>query len=83
MKGDAIMKQMRCKGYTITERKDGAFKIKYVSTLGTYETVCKNFFDAAEWVWNMADNHDIGNHVNHKMCDVWNRVIWEDSAYIW
>ena len=68
------MKRMACKGFKISERKDGTYRVVYDSFFGRYEAVCKDFCDAGEWVWNMADNHDIGNEVNHRMCDVFGKV---------
>lgn len=68
------MKKMTCKGFEITERKDGTFRIVYHSYFGRYEGICPDFYEAGEWVFEMADNHDIGRAVNHKMCDVFGRT---------
>lgn len=74
------MKTMTCKGFQITERNDGTFRIVYNSYFGKYIGVCPNFNEAGEWVFEMADNHDIGRAVNHKMCDVFGRTfgdVWD------
>ena len=68
------MKRMQFKGFKISERKDGSYKVSYDSFFGHYERVCKDFFDAGEWVYGMADNHDIGCAVNHRMCDVFGKT---------
>ena len=68
------MKRMGCKGFEISERNDGTYKVIYESCFGHYEDVCRDFCEAGEWVWNMADNHDIGRYVNHRMCDVFGKV---------
>jgi len=67
------MKRMQCKGFKVSERKDGSYKVSYDSFFGHYEAVCKSFADAGEWVFGMADNHDIGSFVNHRMCDVFGK----------
>ncbi len=69
------MKRMKCKGFTIAERADGSFSVKYESKgFGeTWSAVVPDFNAAGEWVWNMADNHDIGREVNHRMCARWQR----------
>lgn len=72
------MKKMRCKGFTISERKDGSYKIVYDSFFGRYEGECPYFCEAGQWVFEMADNHDIGREVNHRMCDVFGKVFFED-----
>lgn len=65
-----MTKTMRCKGFTITRRANGTFKVKYVDCNNrTWECECKNFREAGDYVWNIADNHDIGSEVNHKMCE--------------
>ena len=61
---------MKFKGFTIARRANGIFNISYKSSDGKiYEGECKNFNEAGEWVWNMADNHNIGREVNHRMCE--------------
>jgi hypothetical protein len=70
-------KTMQCKGFKITEMKDGTYKIKYADTFKgettMYECVCENFLKAGQWVWNMANNSDEARLVNHKMCNVFNK----------
>lgn len=68
------MKRMQFKGFKISERKDGSYKVSYDSFFGHYERVCKDFCDAGEWVYGMADNHDVGCAVNHRMCDVFGKT---------
>ena len=68
------MKRMQFKGFKISECKDGSYKVSYDSFFGHYESVCKDFCDAGEWVYGMADNHDIGCAVNHRMCDVFGKT---------
>ena len=68
------MKRMQCKGFKISERKDGKFKVSYDSFFGHYEQICDDFCDAGSWVYEMADNHDIGREVNHRMCDVFGKT---------
>lgn len=76
------MKVMRCKGFTIKEMADGTFRCEYKSKgLGkTYSATLPDFCAAGEWVWNIADNHDIGREVNHKMCARWGRSFFEDTS---
>lgn len=69
------MKVLKCKGFTIKEMADGSFKCEYKSKgfNTTWTTTAPDFDSAGEWVWNIADNHDIGREVNHKMCEKWGR----------
>lgn len=67
------MKKMQCKGFKISERKDGSFKIILDDGYGHYETVQPNFKEAGLWVWNMANNNDHAKFVNHRMCEVFER----------
>lgn len=57
-----MAKRMVCKGFTISERVNGSFHVKYTSKgFGkTWSADVPDFAAAGEWVWNMADNHDIG-----------------------
>ena len=68
------MKRMRFKGFWISERSDGSYRIVYDSTFGRYVGECPNFYEAGEWVFEMANNHDIGRAVNHRMCDVFGKT---------
>ena len=68
------MKRMSCKGFKISERNDGSYKIVYDSCFGRHEGVCPDFSEAGQWVFEMADNHDIGREVNHRMCDVFGKT---------
>lgn len=79
-----MAKRMVCKGFTISERVNGSFHVKYTSKgFGkTWSADVPDFCTAGEWVWNMADNHDIGREVNHKMCEKWGRSFFEDTAPI-
>lgn len=76
------MKRMQCKGFIIAERANGAFFVKYTSRgLGkTWSATVPDFNAAGDWVWNMADNHDIGREVNHKMCAKWGRSFFSTPA---
>lgn len=52
------------KGFKFTKMADGRIKVqyeKYPAYIGTQDQV-------AMWVWNMADNHDVANHVSHELC---------------
>lgn len=76
-----MKKRMQCKGFKISERNDGTFKIEYVDSYGfVWNGVCKNFFEAGQWVWNMADNHDVARIVNRKMCDAWGKTFFSDAV---
>ncbi len=57
----------------ITEQKDGTYKISITTSLGTYKGVCHNWYELGSWVYEMADNNDIGSQLNHKMCEAFNR----------
>lgn len=76
------MKRMQFKGFKISERKDGSYKVSYDSFFGHYERVYKDFCDAGEWVYGMADNHDIGCAVNHRMCEVFGKTFGDPWACI-
>ena len=67
------MKKMQYKGFKISERKDGSFRIVLDDGRDHYETVQPNFREAGAWVWNMANNHDHAEIVNHRMCEVFGR----------
>ncbi len=67
------MKTLRGKGFRITEKANGKFKVCLVEKNGkTYEKDNLSFREAGAWVYEMADNNDIGAHVNHKMCEKFN-----------
>lgn len=66
-------KTMRAKGFTIKQKGENLFEVKYEKW-----TFSGDFKSAGLWVWNMADNHDIGREVNHRMCEVYNRVFFDD-----
>ena len=70
---------IKCKGFTVTENKDGSFRVRYTDKFRNkrYQADKLSFCEAGEWVWNMANNHDIGREVNHKMCAKWQRSFFE------
>lgn len=68
--------KMRCKGYEITELKNGHFKIKLNDGYKTYQTVCNNFNEAGQWVFEMANNNDHGRYVNQMMCKKFNKTFF-------
>lgn len=68
------MKKMQFRGFTIKEFADGKFSASYKSSLGkTYSIERVSYCECGEWVWNIADNHDIGAEANHRMCRKWGR----------
>ena len=71
------MKTMQCKGFRISERKDGTYSITLKDWNRTYRTVCANFNDAGAWVWEMADNNDHARAVNHRMCEVFGKQFFD------
>lgn len=63
------MNTMTCKGFKITEKANGLFDVRLTEKNGAvYEAKGLSFKKAGSWVFNMADNHDIGAYVNHRMC---------------
>ena len=69
---------MRFKGFEIKELVGERFKVKLKEKDGSYyESICESFLDAGNWVWNMADNHDIAYEVENKMCDVFGKVFFD------
>ena len=60
---------MKCKGFEIREMRNGAYEIK----VDGYTQICKSFNEAGEFVWNMADNHEISHAVCTKMCKVFGK----------
>lgn len=53
----------------ITEQKDGAYEVSLVDSLGgTYKSVCHSWYELGSWVYEMADNNEIGSRLNEKMC---------------
>lgn len=78
--GDRV-KQMRCHGFEVKENRNGSYS---VVLRGKDEMVFQvkgvSFNEAGEWVWNMADNHDIASVVNVKMCKVFGKsffkILW-------
>lgn len=80
-----IIKRMRCthqkQTFEICELENGQFRIMCVSALGKYSDFCKTFADATNWVWNMADNHDISGYVIPRMCDKWGLTAWGEPLH--
>lgn len=58
---------MKFKGMSFKANKNGTFTV--TSDNGKYKQVCKTFGQATNWIWNMADNHDIGNEFCRRICN--------------
>ena len=73
----SAMKKMTCKGFEIKEMADGTYKCSvrhWYDKAQKYTEVCKDFYEAGEFVWNFADNHDISHIVCERMCDVFGKT---------
>ena len=64
------MKQLRYKGMSFRANKNGSFSVS--SDNGKYKAVVSSFGAATDWIWNMADNHDIGREFCHRICKAFN-----------
>ena len=74
------MKKMTCKGFEIRELANGKYRCSVPKWKGSdekYVQDCKDFCEAGEFVWNLADNHDISHVVCEKMCDVFGKTFGE------
>ncbi len=66
--------------FTIRRLSDGRFTIKDESTLGVFVNTVKDLEHAKDWVWNMANNHDISRVVIERMNEVFGlKGEWEDE----
>jgi hypothetical protein len=56
----------------VTHKDDGKFlcSITYGSDGTSFSQLCRNFYEAGEFAFEMADNNDQGRKFNHRMCDV-------------
>ncbi len=70
------MKQMKFKGFLITQKNDGSFKVVYdcKADKKIYGVDCKTFRDATDAAYNLADNHELGHEVTKRMCKRWGFV---------
>ena len=59
-----MSKTMVSKGFKFTQLKNGKIKINYEK----WNDVVNNMSECGQWVWNMADNHDISHDVCVKLC---------------
>ena len=69
--------------YVMTVGSDGYFGIdlRDIDRDGSVHSYGGNFWgfrSAAQWAYNMANNHDIGCRVNHWMCDKTGLNVWND-----
>lgn len=73
--GKAKNHTMSCKGFRITRKiKDGSYTVEFNLNGSRRKQVFPNFQQAAMFVWEMADNHEIGHEVNGKMCRVYREL---------
>lgn len=61
-----MYKKMNYKGMSFTANKG-----KYIVTAdnGAFKDTFTSFGDATEWLYNMADNNDIGNAFVQRICN--------------
>ena len=67
------MKKVTCKGLTMKQTKKG-FVVS--ADYGKYVDTFEHFADATLWIYNMADNNEIGNKMCEKICNKWNRNVY-------
>ena len=76
-----MSKTMRMHGITVTHKDDGTWQVSgRIDGKGSrkWTEVHKTFYDAGECAFEMADNNDFGREINHKMCEVFNRLFFYD-----
>ena len=76
-----MSKTMRMHGITVTHKDDGTWQVSgRIDGKGRrkWTEVHKTFYDAGECAFEMADNNDFGREINHKMCEVFNRLFFYD-----
>ena len=76
-----MAKTMRMHGITVTHRDDGTWKVSGRidgKESEKWEEIHDSFFEAGQCAFEMADNNDFGREINHKMCDVFGLVFFED-----
>ena len=70
------MKTMRKHGITVTHRDDGKWQVSGRIDGRKWTEVYKSFQGAGECAFEMADNNDHGRDINHEMCRVFQRVMF-------
>lgn len=71
-------KTMRMHGITVTHKADGTWQVSGRIDGRKWTETHKTFLDAGECAFEMADNNDFGEEINHKMCEVFNRLFFYD-----
>ena len=57
------------KGLYFRSNSDGTFTVKSTKTNGkVFKQIAKTFAEATEFLYNMADNNEIGNEMCEKLC---------------
>jgi len=65
----------------ITEKQDDIYEVSLTDSLGdTYKGVCHSWYELGSWVYEMADNNDIGSELNHKMCAAFGKEFGKDGG---
>lgn len=64
------------KGMTFKNNKNGTFTV--TSDYGKYECVCESFGEATLWIYNMANNNDVGNEFVRRICDAFKCNVFGD-----
>lgn len=70
-----MSKTVRYRGFTVTKKDNGTYRIHYndkYCTKKTYIYESKSFNSIGTWIWNMADNHDESNTLVEKLCRAFN-----------
>lgn len=73
-----MAKTMRMHGITVTQKDDGTWTVSGRIDGEKWTETYKSFTEAGEAAFEMADNNDFGREINHKMCDVFGRVFFDD-----
>ena len=77
-----MAKSMRLHGICVTHRNDGTWLVTgpapWKGKGKRWREVHKSFWSAGICAFEMADNNDQGAEINHKMCEVFNRVFGND-----
>ena len=63
---EMIIMKMQYKGMTFQKKENGTFIVS--SDNGKFKDECQSFEDATMWLYNMADNKDIGNAFISRIC---------------
>ncbi|MGE4353522.1 MAG: hypothetical protein AB7D36_05510 [Oscillospiraceae bacterium] len=72
-----MAKVIQYKGMKFKANANGTYTVS--SDSGKYSSTEKTFHGATEWLWNMADNHDIGNEFCHRICRAFNCDVYGHS----